>query len=75
MTCIGKKSTANGMFVRKSECKLQLGRPRLTGEANINIDLKTLDWGCGVWSGFIWLRIGVSGVLLVQYAVWNLLTA
>jgi len=28
-----------------------------------------------VWSGFIWLRIGVIGVLWFQYNVWNLLTA
>jgi hypothetical protein len=44
-----------------------------TGEANINIDLNTLDGR--VWSGFIWLRIGVIGVLWFQYNVWNLLTA
>jgi hypothetical protein len=32
------------------------------GKNNIKIDIKVTDWG--MWTGFIWLRIGISGGLL-----------
>jgi hypothetical protein len=30
----------------------------------INMDLREIGWGGGVWSGFTWLRIWIVGGLL-----------
>jgi hypothetical protein len=38
------------------------GRPKRRWEDNIRIDLREI--GGKVWTGFIWLRIGTSGVVL-----------
>jgi hypothetical protein len=50
---------AYNILVRKPEGK----RPHGKWEDNIRIDLREIR--CGkVWTGFIWLRIGISGGLL-----------
>jgi hypothetical protein len=48
--------------VGKIEGKRPLGRPRLRWENGIKMDLGEIVWG--VWSGFIWLRIGIIGGFL-----------
>jgi len=35
------------------------GRPRLSWEVNIKMDLRELGWGA--WTGSSWLRIGTGG--------------
>jgi hypothetical protein len=53
------------VFVRKTEGKRPLGRPRRRWEDGIRMDLRETDWGGGeVWIGFDWLRIGTGGKLL-----------
>jgi hypothetical protein len=52
------------VLVGKPEGKRPLGRPRRRWEEGINMDLREIDWGGGVWSGFSWLRIGIVGGLL-----------
>jgi hypothetical protein len=42
--------------------KRPLGRPRHRWEDNIRMDIREI--GGKVWTGFIWLRIGISGRLL-----------
>jgi hypothetical protein len=44
------------VLVEKPEGKSPLGRPRDRWEDNIKMDLQEVGWG--VWTGFIWLRIG-----------------
>jgi hypothetical protein len=46
----------------KPEGKRPLERPRRRREDGIKMDLREI--GCGVWSGFTWLRIGTVGGLL-----------
>jgi hypothetical protein len=48
--------------VGKTEVKRPLERPRRRWEDGINMDLREIGWG--LWSGFIWLRIGTVGGLL-----------
>jgi hypothetical protein len=48
--------------VRKPEGKRPLERPRRRWEIRIKMDLT--EMGCGVWSGFTRLRIGIVGGLL-----------
>jgi hypothetical protein len=48
--------------VGKPEGKRLLGRPRRRWEDGIKMDLRKIVWG--VWSGFIWLKIGTDGGLL-----------
>jgi hypothetical protein len=50
------------IFVGKPEGKRPLGSPRRRWEHNIKVDLIVIRWG--VWTGFIWLRIGTSKGLL-----------
>jgi len=47
------------VLVGKPEGKRLLGRPKLTWEDNIKIDLQEV--GIGTWTGSSWLRIGTSG--------------
>jgi hypothetical protein len=47
------------ILVRKPEGKKPFGRPRLTREHNIRMDLREI--GGRVWTGCIWLRLGISG--------------
>jgi hypothetical protein len=42
---------------------LFLRRPRRKWEDNIRMDVTEIVWE-GVWNGFIWLRIRISGGLL-----------
>jgi hypothetical protein len=46
------------VLVGKPEEKRPFGRPRHRWEDEIRMDLKETGWG--VWSGFIWLRIGTN---------------
>jgi hypothetical protein len=48
--------------VGKPEGKRPLGRPGRRWVDNIKIDLREIEGG--VWTGFIWLRIGASEIQL-----------
>jgi hypothetical protein len=50
------------VLVGKPEGKTPIGRPRRRWEDGIKMYLWEIGWG--VWSGFIWLRIGIVGELL-----------
>jgi hypothetical protein len=50
------------ILVGKPEGRRPLGRPRCRWEDNIMMDLQEV--GCGVWTGWSWLRIGTGGVRL-----------
>jgi hypothetical protein len=50
------------VLVGKPEGKRPLERPRRRWRDGIKMDLGEI--GCGVWSGFSWLRIGTVGGLL-----------
>jgi hypothetical protein len=52
------------VLVGKPEGKRLIERPRRRWEDRIKMDLRKIDWGGGVWSGFTWLRIGTVGGLL-----------
>jgi hypothetical protein len=44
--------------------KRPLEKPRRRREAGIKMDLREIDWGSELWSGFTWLRIEtVRGLL------------
>jgi hypothetical protein len=47
------------VLVRKPKGKRQLDSPTCRWEDGIRMDLR--DIGCGVWSGFTWLRMGTGG--------------
>jgi hypothetical protein len=49
--------------VGKHKRKGPLERPRRRWEDEIKMDIREIGWG-GMWSGFIWLRIGTGGGLL-----------
>jgi hypothetical protein len=60
---MGKMRNAYKILVGKLEGKkIQLGRPRSIWEDNIKIDFREI--GFGVWTGFIWFRMGTGGGLL-----------
>jgi hypothetical protein len=59
---IGEGRNVYRVLVRKPEGKRPLERPRRGWEDGIKMDLRDIGWG--VWSGFIWLRIGIVGGLL-----------
>jgi hypothetical protein len=50
------------VLVGKPEDKRLLGRARRRWECGIEMDFREIGWG--VWSGFIWLRRGITGGLL-----------
>jgi hypothetical protein len=50
------------LLLGKPEGKRPLVRPRRRWEDGIKMDLREVGWG--VWSGFTWLRIGITGGLL-----------
>jgi hypothetical protein len=50
------------VLVEKPEGKRPFGRPRLRWEDGIRMDLSEIGWG--LWSGFMWLRIGTDGWIL-----------
>jgi hypothetical protein len=45
---IGEKRKLYKVLVGKSEGKRPLGRPRRRWEDGIRIDLREIDWGCGL---------------------------
>jgi hypothetical protein len=55
----GEKIGVYRSLLGKSEGKRPLGRPRHIWEDNIKMDLQEV--GCGVWTGFCWLRIETGG--------------
>jgi hypothetical protein len=57
-----EQKNAYRIFMRKPEGKRPLGRPRHMWVDNIKMDLREIGWM--VWTGLIWLRIGISGGLL-----------
>jgi hypothetical protein len=62
VTRMGEGRNVYRVLVGKPEEKRPLGRPRRRWEDGIKMDLGEIGWG--VWSGFIWLRIGTVGGLL-----------
>jgi hypothetical protein len=56
---IGERKGGYRFLVGKPEGKRRLGRPRLSWDCNINMDLQKV--GFWVWTGLSWLRIGTGG--------------
>jgi hypothetical protein len=59
---MGEGRNVYRVLVGKPEGKRPLGRPMRRWDDGIKMDLGEIGWG--VWSGFIWLRIGIFGGLL-----------
>jgi hypothetical protein len=59
VVCMGVGRGMYRVLVRKPEGKTPLGRPLHKREDNIRADLQEV--GCGVWTGWSWLRIGTGG--------------
>jgi hypothetical protein len=61
VACIRENRSPYKGFGGKPEGKTLLWKPRRKWEANVgnNINLKEIGWG--MWSGMMWLRIGISG--------------
>jgi hypothetical protein len=59
---MGEGRNVYRVLVGKPEGKSPLERPRRRWENGIKMDIMEIVWG--VWSGFIWLRIGTVGGLL-----------
>jgi hypothetical protein len=58
---VASMGEGRGMYrvsVGKPEEKVPLGKPRRRWEDNIKMDLQEV--GCGVWTGWSWLRIGTG---------------
>jgi hypothetical protein len=60
--CSTKKRNAYRLLVAKPEGKRPLGRPRRRWVDNIRWILKR--WDGVMWTGLVWLRIGIGGELL-----------
>ena len=56
---IGDRRGVYRFLMGKPEGKGPLGRPRRRWEDNIKMDLQEV--GYGVWTGLIWLRVGIGG--------------
>ena len=56
---MGERRGVYRVLVGKREGKRPLGRPRRRWEDNIKIIFR--KWEMGVWTGLIWLRIGIGG--------------
>jgi hypothetical protein len=59
---MGEMGNACKILIGKPERKRPLGRPRHRWEDDTRMDLR--EWGRGVWTVYIWLRIGTSDGLL-----------
>jgi hypothetical protein len=55
---IGEKRNAYKVLAGKPEGKRSLGRPRHRWEDNVKLELEEMRWER--WSGFTWLRVGIS---------------
>jgi hypothetical protein len=62
VACMGEGRKVYRVLVGNHEGKRTFGRLRCRWEYEIRMDLRKIGWG--VWSGFIWLRIGTNGGLL-----------
>jgi hypothetical protein len=58
----GERRGACRVLVGKHEDKRSLGRYKRIWEDNIKVYPQEAGWGA--WTGLIWLRIGIGGVLL-----------
>jgi hypothetical protein len=58
---IEEKKGAHRILVGRPEERRPLGRPRRRWD-NIEMDLQEVGWD--VWTGLIWLRIGINGGIL-----------
>ena len=56
--CMGERRGVYSVLAGIPEGKRPLGRPRHRSEDNFESFRK---WDVGVWTGFIWLRIGTGG--------------
>jgi hypothetical protein len=56
---LGEKRKAYRLLVENPEGKRQLGRPRRRWVDNIRMDLG--EWDGVMWTGLVWLRIGIGG--------------
>jgi hypothetical protein len=51
------------VFSRKSEGKTPLGRLRYEWKIIIPMAVREILVSCGIWTAFMWFRIGTSGKL------------
>jgi hypothetical protein len=58
----GAKSNACRILLETTEGKGPLGRHRYKWEDNIKMDFRDVGWD--MRAGFIWFRIGTSGILV-----------
>jgi hypothetical protein len=58
----GEMKNVYSMLIGKPEGKKQLGRSRRRWEDNIIMDLREIE--SDLWTGYIWLTTGTSGVLM-----------
>jgi hypothetical protein len=56
---MGKGRGLYRVLIEKPEGKKPLRRPRRRWEENVNMDLQEV--GCGVWTGWSWLRRDTGG--------------
>ena len=54
----GERGGVHRVLVGKPEGKRPMGRPRRRWEDNIKMYLQEV--GCGIWTGWSWLRIGTD---------------
>jgi hypothetical protein len=59
---MGEERKVYKVLVGKPKGKRPLGKPRHRWGDGIRMDFGEIGWG--VWSGFIWVRMGASGRLL-----------
>jgi hypothetical protein len=62
VACMGEGRNVYSILMGKPEGKRPLERPSRRWEDAIKMDLR--DWLGGMWSGYIWFRIGIAGRLL-----------
>ena len=55
------KKIEGGRILKKSD---HLQDVDVDGRAILNLSSRNNLWGCGVWSGLIWLRTGTRGLFL-----------
>jgi hypothetical protein len=60
---IGEGRNLYRVLMRKPKGKRPLERPRHRCKDGIKMDVREIGWGGG-WSGFIWLRMGITGGLM-----------